>query len=152
MRMKKSGILLLLLMSLALPAAAQSNQLLDKLLDEKEARFADVVSLTLTAAKLLPETATPQEAIQTLQQQGWKVQVASADAPISLGDYSYLLMKAFKISGGVLYSLFPGPRYACRELGFLKIIPLDARPNRTVSGEEAIRILGNALARQGGGT
>jgi len=148
--MKKSGVFLVLLLSMSLPLAAQSNQLLDQLLDQPAAQFGDVVYMTLTAAKLLPETATPEQALETLQQQDWKVQILPAEAPIPLGDYAYLLMKAFKLSGGLFYSLFPVPRDACRELGYLKIITADARPNRNVSGEEAVRILGNVMARKEG--
>ncbi len=148
--MKKSSVRLVLLLSMALPLSAQSNQLLDQLLDQPAASFADVVYMTLSAAKLVAETATPQQAVEALQQQNWKVRILPADAPILLGDYSFLLMKAFKLSGGLFYSLAPGPRYAVRELGYLKIIPTDARPNRTLSGEEAVRILGNVMARKEG--
>jgi len=148
--MKKSGAFLVLLLSMALPLAAQSNQLLDQLLDQPAAQFADVVYMTLSAAKLLPDTATPAEALEALQQQNWKVHILSAEAPIPLGDYAFLLMKAFKLSGGIFYSLFPGPHYACRELGYLRIITTDARPNRSLSGEEAVRILGNVMARKEG--
>lgn len=147
--MRKSGIFFVLLVSAILPIAAQSNTVIDQLLDEPQAGFANVVYMTLAAAKLLPDTATPEQALQSLQQQGWNVKILPAEAPISLGDYSFLLMKAFKLSGGILYSLFPGPRYACRELGYLKIIPTDARPLRSITGEEAVRILGNVMAWQG---
>ncbi len=146
----KSGLLVALLVSAVLPLSAQSNQLLDRLLDEPQALFGDVVSLTLAAANVVPDTATPEEAVQALQRQDWKVKILPVDSPILLGDYAYLLMKAFKVSGGIFYSLFPGPRYACRELGYLKIIPSEARPFRSVSGAEAVRILGNMLALHGG--
>jgi hypothetical protein len=86
---------------MALPLAAQSNQLLDQLLDQPAAGFADVVYMTLSAAKLLPDTATPEQALEALQQQNWKVPMRAAEAPIPLGDYAFLLMKAFKFSGGL---------------------------------------------------
>ncbi len=148
--MKKPGVLLVLLLSTALPLAAQSNQLLDQLLDQPAASFGEVVYMTLSAAKLVPETATPAEALEALQQQNWKVRILPADAPIPLGDYAFLLMKAFKLSGGIFYSLFPGPRYAVRELGYIRVISTDARPNRNLSGEEAVHILGNLMARKEG--
>ena len=148
--MKKSGMFLVLLVSAILPLASQSNQLLDQLLDEPEAHFGSVVYMTLAAAKLLPDTATPEQAVQVLRQQNWNVTILPVEAAVPLGDYSYLLMRAFKLSGGIFYRLFPGPRYACRELGYLKLIPADARPFRSVSGEEAVRILGNVMAYQGG--
>jgi hypothetical protein len=148
--MKKAGALFILFLSMALPLTAQSNQVLDQLLDQPAAQFGDVVYMTLAAAKLLPDTATPEQALETLQQQNWKVRILPADAPIPLGDYAFLLMKAFKLSGGIFYSLAPGPRYAVRELGYLKIIATDARPNRNLSGEEAVHILGNVMARKEG--
>jgi hypothetical protein len=150
--MKTTGLGLVLFLSTLLPLAAQSNQLLDQLLDQPEAHFADVVYMTMAAARLVPETATREESLQSLQQQNWNVTMLPPDAPVPLGEYSFLLMKAFNLKGGLFYSLFPGPRYACRELGYLKIIAADARPGRSLSGEEAVRILGKVMARQEGGS
>jgi hypothetical protein len=149
--MKLSVVSLVLLLSV-LPISAQSNQLLDQLLDQSEAHFGDVVYMTLAAAKLLPDTAAPEEALMVLQQQNWNITILPPEAPVTLGTYSYMLMKAFKLNGGILYSVFPGPRYACRELGYLKVIASDARPSRFLSGEEAVRMLGKVMERQGGGS
>ncbi len=55
------------------------------------------------------------------------------------------------LRGGILYSLFPGPRYACRELGYMKVIARDVLTGRSVSGEEAVRMLGKVMERTGGG-
>jgi hypothetical protein len=44
-----------------------------------------------------------------------------------------------------MYSLFPGPRYAYRELLYLKIIQGRADGNFTVSGDRLLQILGRAL-------
>ncbi len=148
----KPWAFVVLFLSALLPLSAQSNQLLDQLLDQPEAHFGDVVYMTLAAAKLLPETATQQDALKSLQQQSWNIAVLPPDAPVPLGVYSYMLMKAFKLKGGLLYTLFPGPRYACRELGYMKAIASDARPGRNLSGEEAVRILGKVMARQEGGS
>jgi hypothetical protein len=148
--MRKSAVCVVLLLLVVLPLAAQSNELLDQLLDQPSAHFGDVVYMTMTAAKLVPDTATPQDALQALQQQNWKIPLLALDAPIPLGTYSFLLMKTFKLKGGILYSIFPGPRYACRELGYLKIIASDVRTLREVSGEEAVRMLGKVMERQGG--
>jgi hypothetical protein len=150
--MKKPGVFFVLFLSVLLPLSAQSNQLLDQLLDQTEAHFGDVVYMTLVAAKLLPETATQEEALQSLQQQNWNIRVLPPEAPVPLGEYSYMLMRAFRLRGGILYSLFPGPRYACRELGYLKIVASDARTWRTLSGEEAVRMLGKVMASQEGGS
>ena len=149
--MRKLAICAALLVLVILPLSAQSNALMDRLLDEEKAQFGDVVYMTMVAAKLLPETASPAEALQAMYQQNWKVETLRGDAPIPLGTYSLLLMKAFKFKGGILYTLFPGPRYACRELGYMKIIPKDVLMNRSVTGEEAVRMLGKVMERTGGG-
>lgn len=71
--MRKTTVFVALLVLAILPLSAQSNELLDQLLDQPQAHFGNVVYMTMAAAKLVPETATPQEAIQALQQQGWKI-------------------------------------------------------------------------------
>jgi hypothetical protein len=149
--MRKPALYAALLLFAIMRLPAQSNVVFDQLLDQPQAHFGDVVYMTMVAAKLLPETATPQEALQALQQQNWKVEALPLDAPTPLGTYSFLLMKAFKLGGGILYTLFPSPRYACRELGYMKIIQENVLMNRSVSGEEAVRMLGKVMERKGGG-
>ncbi len=149
--MRKPAVCAALFLLAILPLFSQSNELLDRLLDQPRAHFGDVVYMTMAAAKLVPESAAPQDAVDALHQQNWKITALPLDAPVPLGTYSFLLMKAFKLKGGILYSLFPGPRYACRELAYLKIIPTDVLTNRSVSGEEAVRMLGKVMERVGGG-
>jgi hypothetical protein len=149
--MRKPAVCAALFLLAILPLFSQSNQLLDQLLDQPQAHFGDVVYMTMVAAKLLPETATTQDALDVLQRQNWKIAALPLDAPVPLGTYSYLLMKAFKLRGGILYSLFPGPRYACRALGYLKIVATDVITSRSLSGEEAVRMLGKVMERTGGG-
>jgi outer membrane protein OmpA-like peptidoglycan-associated protein len=50
-------------------------------------------------------------------------------------------MNAFDINGSFLYALFPGPRYAFRELDYLRLIPGRRDPALRVSGEELLRML-----------
>ncbi|MDZ7793086.1 MAG: hypothetical protein U5P10_05160 [Spirochaetia bacterium] len=40
-----------------------------------------------------------------------------------------------------MYRLFPGPRYAVRELAFIDAVQGSSYPNSPLSGERAIRIL-----------
>jgi hypothetical protein len=58
-------------------------------------------------------------------------------------------MAAFGIKGGIMYSLFPGPRYAYRELLHLKLIQGRADENFTLSGERLLQILGRVLQYTG---
>ncbi len=140
-----SGAVLLVL---AAAAQAQSNELIDRLLEERQATFGKAAALALAAAGIVPAEATEAQALEALGRQGWKVRVRQAEEPVRLGEYAFLLMKAFGIPGGVMYSILPGPRYAARELAYLQLVRGDASPGRLLSGEEVMRILGSVLSYQ----
>ncbi|OHD75348.1 MAG: hypothetical protein A2177_13885 [Spirochaetes bacterium RBG_13_68_11] len=146
--MQKLAILLLALFAVVLPLEAQSNSVIDALLDSREAAFGDAVYLVLSAARIIPEKATPNDAVWTLQAKNLGVAGRSAKEPISLGEYAFLMMKAFDIRGGIMYRIAPGPRYACRELAFLGLLEGFTAPNRRLAGDEALRILGRFLEQR----
>ena len=50
-------------------------------------------------------------------------------------------MDAFDLPGGIMYRLFPGPRYATREIAYQGFIRGSTLPGRPVSGREVINIL-----------
>jgi hypothetical protein len=147
--MQKVIVALMALFAAALPLEAQSNTVIDALLGSREAAFGDAAYLVLSAARIIPEKATPDDAVWTLQARNFGVAGRSAKEPITLGEYAFLLMKAFDIRGGILYRVFPGPRYACRELAFLGLLEGYTAPNRRLAGDEALRILGRLLEQRG---
>ena len=73
-------------------------------------------------------------------------------AAVKLGSFAYLTMQTFDVKGGLLYSLFPGPHYALRELQSVGLIPDHWKANQTMAADEARAILGNlrALIGEGG--
>jgi len=144
------GKTLNLLLVFALLAAAgslwgQSNELLDTLFDEPATTLGQAAYLVLTASGRIPDDSSPADAAASLAGQGWSVPERVADEPLTLGEYSHLLMQAFELKGGVMYRIVPGPRYAGRELAYLELIKGDTSPYRTFSGEEAIGILGRLM-------
>jgi hypothetical protein len=141
-------IVLLCFFLTPLTLIGQSNQVIDELLQEDRARYGKSVYLVLSAAEIISEKASETEAMQTLEQTGWKVEIQAADEPISLGTYSHLIMQAFDLEGGALYSLFPAPRFASRELGFKDYIKDDTGAYQTLSGRDAIKILGRVVREQ----
>jgi hypothetical protein len=75
---------------------------------------------------------------------------AGSDDPVTLGELSFLLMRAFNMNGGFMYALLPGSRYAFRSLVSRSLIQGAADPAMTVSGERFLHILGNVLNFAGG--
>jgi hypothetical protein len=150
--MKKAWAVAALLAASILPAAAQSNQLIDRLLEQPRASFGACAYLVLAASGALAQEATEQQALEELGRLGWKrLEVRQADEPIRLGEYCYLIMKAFKLKGGLMYRLFPGPRYAVRELAYLGVLRGKAYTSRYPSGEEAVQTLSRFMEWKGGG-
>jgi hypothetical protein len=58
-------------------------------------------------------------------------------------------MKAFDLKGGIFYSRFPLPRYACRELVYLRIIQGRTDPGGRLDGRTFLQILGRVLTFTG---
>ncbi|GHV96243.1 hypothetical protein AGMMS50293_25630 [Spirochaetia bacterium] len=95
------------------------------------------------AAALENPPETREAAFGMAREQGWLS--AGAESPVTLGRLSLLIMKAFDLGGGLLYRLFPGPRYAYREMIGRGFIEGRAYSTLTVSGERFLHILGNVL-------
>jgi hypothetical protein len=149
--MKKAWAALALLALSVLPAAAQSNQLIDRLLEQPRASFGAAAYLVLAASGALDPEATEQQALEVLNEKGWKLPAAQAEDPIRLGQFCFLIMKAFDEKGGLMYRLFPGPRYAVRELAYRGLIHGKAHSRRLPSGQEVVQVLSSYLDRKGGG-
>ena len=147
--MQKVVVVLMALFAAIFPLNAQSNAVIDALLDADPAAFSDAAYLVLSAAKVLTEKATPKDTVWALQARDWGIAARPAKEPITVGEYASLLMQAFEVRGGILYRLFPGPRYACRELAFLGLLEGSTATGRRLSGGEAVRILSRFLERRG---
>jgi hypothetical protein len=148
---RKACVLLALLGAIGLPCAAQSNQVLDRLLEQPRATFGAAAYLVLTASGQLEQDATEQQALELLRERGWKIVPRPAEDPIRLGEFCFLIMKAFDLQGGLMYRLRPGPRYAVREIGYLGLIHGKVHSDRYPSGQEVVQILSSFLDRKGGG-
>lgn len=120
---------------------AQSNDIVDEVLAKETIDFGSAAYLTMTAAGLVPETADTETVLRVLGDQKWGFETLKAEDPITLGDYSYLLMKAFEIPGGLWFTVFPGSRYALREFLYKGVVSQPVWPAKLIKGDEAVRIL-----------
>ncbi|MDR1286165.1 MAG: hypothetical protein LBK08_01010 [Treponema sp.] len=74
---------------------------------------------------------------------------AEQDGPLTMGGLSLLMMKTFNLKGGLMYRLFPGVRYAYREMTRQGFLEGRAYPNLKVSGGQFLLVLGTFLSRSG---
>ncbi len=150
--MKNAVPLLLLALVLAVPSlAAQSAKEMDALLSDERVSYARAARYVLPAAGVLPAAVSEAEAFGAALERGWLPAGADPAGFIRLDQQAYLVMKAFSLDGGLMYSLFPGPRYAYRELSYRQYIQGRRDPAQPVPGSRLVRILGRVLDAKGGG-
>ncbi|MFP3960094.1 MAG: hypothetical protein ACLFUX_07980 [Spirochaetaceae bacterium] len=133
------------LAALAVAAGAQSNEVIDEILDRDAATFGQAAYVVFLAAEEAPEDASVEEVHRGISWSDWNLDQKPADEPVRLGEFSYLLMESFDIPGGIMYRLIPGPRYAARELDYLDFLLRRGDPSRVVSGQEMLHAVGQAL-------
>jgi hypothetical protein len=144
--MEKLGLLaVVLLLRSVLWAPAQSNDLLDRILVEERLSYASAAYLLAVATGKAPEDASPEQAMSRAEQAGFGYEGMGSGQPLTLGQYSYMLMRAFELPGGIMYRILPGPRYAAREMAYTRVIEGMAIPGMAVSGNEALRMLERML-------
>jgi hypothetical protein len=143
--MFKNRLLVLLLTLLWVTAAAvsQSNEQIDTILAEETATLGSAAYIALSAAGEIPDAASSDDAVAVAQERGWLEASASASDPATFGQFSYMTMEAAGVSGGLMYLIFPGPRYAAREFVYQDWSPQQIAPGATISGELMLRIAGN---------
>lgn len=119
----------------------QANEVVDRLLEESRAHFVDAARLILMSADKVGETAGPDEVRANLPS---GLLPAGAELPetITLGQVCFLIMSTQNLTGGWAYQLFPGPRNATRELDARRLLRGRPYPDRVVSGEEVLWVLG----------
>ena len=125
MNIKKQHLLLYLLIFLSSFAFAQTASELDNLLTTETLSAAKAARFVLGAADLLPAGLSGAEAERAAyaaaSSNGWIT--IGAEETITLKATAFLIMKAFDLKGGVMYSLLGNPRYAYREMVYRKLIP-----------------------------
>jgi len=142
-------IVVLLFLVCAQHGFTQSNELIDGLLDQKQATMGNAAYLVFLAAGMADEDWSPDRAMEELQSKEWGFDESGVDTVVDLGSLSFIIMQAFEMKGGVMYSLFPGKRYAAKEFAYLGFVPGNTSPYRTLSGQEVTHILGKALDHLG---
>jgi hypothetical protein len=137
-----------LIFSAAALAHSQTAADTESFLDAGKITVSQAAYVTLAAALESPPE-NPGAAFALAREKGWLPAKAESGSALTLGDLSLLVMKSFNLEGGLLYRLFPGSRYAYREMTSRGFIEGRSWPNLTVSGEQFLRVLGNVLAEGG---
>ena len=149
--MKKLGFIVPALLVLsALWVAAQSNEVLDRILAEEQLTYGSAAYLLIVATGKAEEGTSPEQAVVLAEQEGFALEGLAPVDVLSIGQYSFMLMRAFELSGGIMFRIVPGPRYATREMEYAEVIQGPAIPGMGLSGNEALRMLERVLHQREG--
>ena len=146
MNLKRYRFLLFsLLFSLCSFAFAQTAAEMDAMLEADSVSAAAAARFVLASADLLPAELTGAEAEKAAYDmaysKGW-IKKAPEES-VTLKDTAFLVMKAFDLKGGIMYSLLKNPRYAFREMVYRKLIQGIPDPDMKVTGARLIQVISN---------
>ncbi|HZK20268.1 MAG TPA: hypothetical protein VFC68_06050, partial [Treponemataceae bacterium] len=141
---KKYVTLIVVSMFIISAGFTQQAQFLDRILLATELDCLGAVTLVLGATDQITDDLSEDNAWGMLEQHGWDIELVKEE-PITVAEYSFLIVNAFKIKGGILYSLFPSPRYALRELKWRGVVASSLDPDEKFDGTVALYILQNAM-------
>lgn len=134
---------------LPLGLAAQSNDFIDSVIDSPALSAEQAAYLILVASDNLGDDSDAARAWELLEQLGWVPPGVKADSRLVYSEFCHMLMKAFGIKGGIMYQLFPGPRYAYRDLRHLVVVQGSTDPMMPVSGTGAMKMIGRIFDVKG---
>ena len=144
---------LLLLLLLPFFAFAQTASEMDAMFAADTVSAARAARFVLGAAYLLPQelsgSVAERTAYEMASSNGW-VKVSQDDA-LTLKDTAFLIMKAFDLKGGMMYSIFKNPRYAYREMVCRNLITGRMNGNIKVKGSTLLQILDKTISYADGG-
>ena len=125
---------------------AQSMDIIDNLLESETADFGDSVYMIAVGSGIADESVSTSEAVNIISEKKWNKSGKKAGDQITVGEMSFITMKALKIRGGLMYTLMPSGRYAAREFAYLGLIEGGAHPGDKMKGADVLNILSQAIA------
>ena len=123
---------------LLIPAAlhAQTADFIQTLLKTQAVSYEQAARFVLEAADVSGpyNKANGQDAMRFAVEKKWLPKRAEAQDAISMERLSLLIMRAFGLKGGLMYSIFHSAHYSYREMVFQDIIQGRSDPQMKVSG------------------
>ena len=130
---------------IASPAVSQTAERIDEILDQEELTAGAAAYIAAASGNVVSDSADGAEALNALADLGFPADAVSVDDPVRLDQFSYMLMLSHERSGGILYTLFPGPRYALRELEHERVVRGGGDPGDTLTGSRGLRLVGRLI-------
>lgn len=147
----RSTRLLVISLLLLVPIAGwtQSNDVIDRMLEAEIADLEDALYIVAIVSGNAEPNADLDSAVNAVDWNQYGIELNRSTSGISFGELSYLLLERLPLPRGLFYRLFPGPRYAARELRYAGIPARSYYPGTRLSGLEVLRLTQRAADRAG---
>ena len=122
---------------------------IDALLGTRFLTYEQAIWLILRVADL-QDIKSSEDAFKYAVSKKWLPDNTKPKDRARLDSVSVVIMKSFKLKGGIMYTFSKNPRYAYRELLYRNVINGRVDPRMRVSGEQLLYYIHNVLARQEG--
>ncbi|MFP4510989.1 MAG: hypothetical protein ACLFNQ_12780 [Spirochaetaceae bacterium] len=142
--MRTTLFVALLAVTSAFALLAQTAERIEQIGNEDQVSVGSAAFVVAASAGLVSDDATAAQALDVLENLGFPAGVEPS-VPARLDQFAYMLMLAFDRSGGIMYSLLPGPRYALRELDYERVLRGGGDPGDSLTGSRALRLTGRML-------
>ncbi|MCL2720325.1 MAG: hypothetical protein FWD47_03180 [Treponema sp.] len=137
---------LIILTSLTIGAFSQSiAQEMENLLATSQVSYAQAARFILRASGSFT-TANQEDAFWFAATRSWLPENINPQDSARLDAVCLLLMKAFNIEGGIMYSITKNPHYAYRELVYKNIVQGNVDPFTRITGEQLIFYVNRVFA------
>ena len=124
---------------------SQSNEEIDLFMGKEKADIGTASAFVLAAAGIELQ-GNSDSAIEYINKNKWfKNEVKESDS-LRIDYASYIIMKAFNQKGGIMYKFVSGPRYALKEMKYLKMVDQKTYPAKIISGEDFMILLSEYLS------
>jgi len=142
--MKRSISITFFLLIICTSLHAQTADFIQTLLQTQAVSYEQATHFVLEAADL-SDAYNGQEAMRFALEKKWLPKKAKAQDAISMEGLSLLIMRAFGLKGGPMYTIFHNAHYSYREMVFQDIIQGQSDPQMKVSGEKMLFIVNRVL-------
>ncbi|WP_461253169.1 OmpA family protein [Treponema sp. R8-4-B8] len=147
--MKKNVIITIFLLIICAALHAQTADEIQTYLKTPAVSYAQAARFVLEAADVTGDydKKDGQDAVRFAIEKYWLPKKINAQDAITLEKFSHLVMKAFGLKGGPMYTLFNSAHYSYREMVFQDLIQGRIDPHMKVSGERMLFIVNRLLYR-----
>ena len=136
---------------LAFFVSAQRASFITEMLEAEKATYGEVSYLSAVYQGFVNESASYDEALETLQREGQVRTTVNKDAPLSFRELSAIMAKLWNIKGGLMFRITKGSGwYSFRQFKIDGVISNDTNPSKKVSGIDVLNLYTACQQKYGG--